>query len=195
MIISRAEFHQREGLREFDIIEERDELMSIERLYKEIVADVPFRNHNFMFDESQDWRDLELQEEDGIKKAFPEIITERERYEKIKEEILKDTYESVPVLKDADYPDVIYVDNGFHRIFIANELGLKVIRVKAKYGKFILHKSITFNDLISLLDMLSQLFKEKDSVIELNNFLKMIVTKKPEMGETYSITYGRDGKK
>ena len=195
MIISRAEFHQRMGLREFDTIEEKDELMSIERLYKEIVADAPFRNHTFMFDESKDWRDLELQEEDGIKRAFPEIITERERYDKIKEEILKDTYESIPVLRDVDYPDVIYVNNGFHRIFIANELGLKVIRVRAKYGKFVLDKSIRFNDLISLLDMVSQLFKEKDSIIELKNFLKMVVTKKPEMGETYSITYGREGKR
>lgn len=194
MIISRSEFHQRMGLREFDTIEEKDELMSVERLYKEIVADAPFRNHNFMFDQSKDWKDLELQEEDGIKRAFPEITTEKERYEKIKEEILKDTYESIPVLKDVDYPDVIYVDNGFHRIFIAMELGLKVIRVKAKYGKFTLQKSINFEDLTSLLEMLSQLFKEKDSVIELNNFLKMIIKKKPEMGKTYSITYGREGK-
>lgn len=194
MIISREEFHQRMGLREFDTIEERDELMSVDRLYKEIVADAPFRNHTFMFDETKDWRDLELQEEDGIKRAFPEITTERERYDKIKEEILKDTYESIPVLKDVDYQDVIYVDNGFHRIFIAMELGMKVIRVKAKYGKFALSKSITFNDLISLLDMISQLFKEKDSVIELKDFLKIVVTKKPEIGITHSITYGQEGK-
>lgn len=190
MIIGRAEFHQRMGLREFDTIEKKDELMSVDRLYKEIVADAPFRNHNFMFDKKKDWRNLELQEEDGIKRAFPEITTERERYEKIKEEIQKDTYESIPVLRDVDYPDVIYVDNGFHRIFIAMELGLKVMRVSAKYGKFALTKSITFNDIISLTDMLSQLFKEKDSLLELNKFLKMVVKKKPEMGETYSITYG-----
>lgn len=194
MIISRAEFHQRMGLREFETIEERDELMSVDRLYKEIVADAPFRNHTFMFDETKDWRDLELQEEDGIKRAFPEITTERERYDKIKEEILKDTYESIPVLKDIDYQDVIYVDNGFHRIFIAMELGMKVIRVKTKYGKFALSKSINFNDIISLLDMISQLFKENDSIIELKDFLKMVVTKKPEIGRTHSITYGQEGK-
>jgi len=191
MIIGRAEFHQRMGLREFDTIEERDELMSVERLYKELVADAPFRNHTFMFDEKKDWRDLELQEEDGIKRAFPEILTERERYEKIKEEIINDTYESIPVLRDVDYPDVIYVNNGFHRVWIANELGLKVIRVKAKYGKFVLSKSINFNDLISLMDMLERLFKDKPSFKELKEFLEMVTEKKPEMGETYSITYGR----
>jgi hypothetical protein len=146
-----------------------------------------------MFDKNTDWKTLELQEEDGIKKLFPEITTEKERYEKIKEEILNDTYESVPVLKDIDYPDVLYVDNGFHRVCIASELGLKVIRVKAKYGKFLLHKNISFNDLVVLLDMLSQLFADKGfSIAGLSDFFKEVIAKNPEVGRIYSIGYGKE---
>ncbi len=194
MIISRTEFHRRYGICGFDTKEEKEELMSVNRLYRELIEDAPFRNHNFMFDEKTDWKNLELQEEDGIIKKFPNIKTESERYDKIKEEILNNTYESVPVSRDIDYPDVIYVENGFHRICIAWELGLEFIRVKARYGKFILEKNITFGDLISLLDMLSQLFKDKKSVISIKEYLESIITKKPEIAEIYMISYGREKK-
>lgn len=192
MIISRKEFHKRMGtFSKSTIIEEKDEIMSVEKLYKEIVADAPFRNHNYMFNKDIDWKKLELQEDTvNIKNKFPNIKTEGQRYEKIKEEIINDTYKAVPVLRDADYPDVIYVDDGFHRIYIAHELGHKVIRIRAKYGKYVLEKSITFKDLVKLLDMLVGLFKkEHNSLTSLRDFLKMVLKKKPEIGETYSISY------
>ncbi len=174
----------------FQVQKEQDEDMSVKVLYEEIMKDAPFRSHTFMFDETIDWKSLELQEEDGIIKKFPEIKTEGERYEKIKEEILNGTYEPVPISRDIDYPEVFYVDNGFHRIVIAKELNLETIKVKAKYGKFKLDKNISLKDLASLLEMLSKLFAEKNSVNEILDFLKEVLDKKPEFGDMYLIGYG-----
>ncbi len=192
IIISRKEFHKRFDFNGFDVIKEKKELMSVERLFKEIKADAPFRNHNYMFNKKINLKKLEIQEKDGIQKKFPEIKTEGERYEKVKEEMLNDTYEEVPVLVDIDYPDVIYVDNGFHRIFIAHQLGMLVLRVKAKYGKFNLNKSITFGDLLSLMKMLEEM--KIPSLKLFKKTLEKCFKKKPSMRETHSIVYGGEGK-
>ena len=191
MIISRAEFHKR-SMGGFNIIEEKDEMMSVERLMKELLADSPFRNHEYMFKKGMDLKKLELQETTvGIKKKFPDIKTEGQRLRKIKKEMIDDTYEAVPVQIDIDYQDVIYVEDGFHRIFVAHQLGYQVIRVKAKYGKFILDKSITFVDLIKLLGMIEGLFgKELKTVKEVKEFLEKVVKKKKQIGAAYSIGYG-----
>ncbi len=189
MIISRAEFHRRMSVfQKMQIIEEKDELMSVERLFKEIQADAPFRNHNYMF-KGEDLSKLELQEDAvGIKNKFPKIKTEGERFEKIKEEIVNDTYKAVPVLRDIDYQDVMYVDDGFHRVFIAHQLGYKVIRVRAKYGKFVLGKSMSLNDLDDLLDMVEKMFSKFKTIAEVRKFLKKI---DKEKASHYQLSYGR----
>lgn len=190
MIISRREFHRRLGLHPLKVIVNREEIMSVEKLYKEIVADAPFRNHSFMFDKKVDFDKYPIQEADGIQKKFPNIMTEGQRFKKIKQEILKDTYESVPILRDIDYPDVVYVNNGFHRIFLAHELGHKAIRVNAKYGKFILDSNISFNDLNKLLGMLTGLFDPNTTLRELEDKLTKAIKKKPEIGENHTIGFG-----
>lgn len=189
MIISREEFHQRNGGMGFDIQREEDTEMFISQLYEEARRDAPFRNHNFMFD-GTDIENLDLQEEDGIVKKFPDIKTEKERYEKIREELICDDYESVPVMIDKDYPDVIYLENGFHRVVIAQKMGWSRIRAHVKYGKFRLSKSINFGDLVQLLVMVRQLFP-KLNLEEIIKFLQDAVSMKPEMAKNHSIGYGR----
>lgn len=118
MIISRKEFHQRLNVFSPMRIEKRQRgLMKVKDLYKEIQADAPFRNHNYIFEKDVDFRKLPLQEETvGIKKKFPKIGTEHKRCEKVEEELNNNTYEIIPILRDIDYPNVIYVEDGFHRI-------------------------------------------------------------------------------
>ena len=60
MIISRKEFHQRYTDDDFKVIKEKEELMSVDRLFKEIHADAPFRNHEYMFDEKTNLKELEV---------------------------------------------------------------------------------------------------------------------------------------
>lgn len=192
MLVSRREFHRRSNISVFTPIHEADEMMSVEQLFKELQMDAPFRNHNYMFDDKIDLSKLPLQEESvGIKNNFPHIKTEGERYEKIKQELLADKYQPVPVHRDIDYPCVIYIDDGLHRVFIAHSLGMKFIRVRAKYGKFNLSNSIAFGDLEDLLGMVQKLFGKKAVTLRYaQKFLADAIRKKPVIGETYSLSYG-----
>jgi hypothetical protein len=194
MIISRREFYRRCTLLDFQQISESDEMMSVEMLFKELQMDAPFRNHDYMFDDKIGLSSLLLQEETvGIKNKFPEITTEGERYAKIREELLADTYLPVPVKRDIDYPCVIHIEDGLHRVFIAHSLGMKFIRIHAIYGKFILGKCISFADLPKLLHMLERLFgTEYKTITALRMFLEMVVAKRPDIGETHSISYGNE---
>jgi len=194
MIISRREFYRRCTLLSFRKISEADEMMSVEMLFKELQMDAPFRSHKYMFDEKINLASLPLQEETvGIKLKFPDISTEGERYTRIREELLADTYLPVPVKRDIDYPCVIHIEDGLHRVFIAHSLGMKFIRVHASYGKFFLGNSICFTDLAKLLYMLERLFgKEYPTISGLRKFLDELITKRPDVGEIHSISYGND---
>lgn len=192
MIISRREFYRRNSLFEFTLIKEVDELMSVEKLFTEIQADAPFRNHNYMFDEKLDLSKLELQEETvGIKNKHPDIKTEGERIDHIRKEFLDDSYEPIPVKVDIDYPCVIHLEDGFHRVFVAHSLGLKWVRVRAMYGKFVLGKSISLGELVSLLDMLEKLFGLK-KIGEMKGLIEKSIKKKPHLAEMFSISYGNE---
>lgn len=194
MIISRKEFYERENFRMFQITEEKEELMSVDMLYKEAVADAPFRNHEFLFDKKTDFKITKLQEDHvGIKKKFPNIKTEGERIEKITDEINKDTYQSIPVFRDCDHPSVIYINDGFHRIYCAHLLGMKVIRVKSKYGKFALSKGFRINELPDVLDMLIQLFPDHLNMKDLKEFLENAIKKKPKNKYlNATLSYGKE---
>lgn len=189
MIISRKEFHRRHGIHGFktELIEIEDMLVS--ELMKEIERDAPFRNHDFMFKKGVDFSKLSVQEKDGIFKKFPNIKTEAERFKKIKEEIKKGTYDPVPILMDIDHPSVFYVDNGFHRIFAADQLGRGYIKCKITKGKFILGNSISFGSLIELLKMVSQLSKEKN-IDKITEEFQDVIKKKPEIADNHSLGYG-----
>jgi len=187
MILSRKEFHRR-FMGGFKAVKVQEEFFSVERLYKELQADAHFRNHDYMFEKDVDFSKIEIQEEDGIHWKFPNLKTEEERFEKIKEEMLNDTYEAIPVSRDIDYPDVLYVNNGFHRIFLAKQMGWEKIRAKVSYGKFILHNSISFQDLTILLDMLSKMFPKK-SLKEIIEYINKVIAKKPSATE-YNVGYG-----
>lgn len=187
MIIDRKEFHRRyHGFKEKEIL---DRHFEVDVLYEEIIKDAPYRNHNFMFENNVDFSTLPIQEQDGITKKYPKLKTEQERFDKIKEEMLLGNYEPIPLLIDLDYPDVIYVNNGFHRIFLAKQMGWASIKVKASYGKFILADSITFGDLKELLRMLETLFEGK-SIPEIKELLESLIKKDPIVADNHSIVYG-----
>lgn len=194
MIISRREFYRRCSMCPFKVIREADEVMSVERLFAELQMDAPFRNHAYFFDKAVDFDHLPLQEETvGIKEQFPEISTEGERFAKIRAEIEHDTYRPVPVLCDIDYPCVIYLDDGLHRVFAAHQLGLKFMRVHVQYGKFMLSNSLSFRDIASLLDMLVRLFGDSHpTVAGLRDFMNRIVEKRPDIADTHSVTFGHE---
>lgn len=193
MLISREEFYRRENFRLFQITEEKEELMSVDMLYKEAVADAPFRNHEFLFNKKTDFKITSLQEDHvGIKKKFPDIKTEQDRIDKITEELEADTYQSVPVFRDCDHISIIYIDDGFHRIYCAHLLGMKVMRVKSKYGKFVLSDVIRIRKLPELLDMLIKMFPGK-TMPELKKFLEKAIKKNPKnkyLNATFS--YGQE---
>lgn len=189
MIISRKEFHHRNIGGRFDEI--RTEIIDVDvaELVEELKADAPFRNHVYMFDGS-DLSKLGLMEETvGIKNRFPDIKTEEERMKHIEEEVVSGIYEPVPVSRDIDNPRDFYIEDGFHRIMSAQKLGLKTIRCKVRYGKFVLSDAIWFGDLIRLLGMLENLFSDITSIKELKEFLEKVVKKKPELADTFSIGY------
>ncbi len=189
MIISRKEFHRRHGLHGFKTELIEIESMLVLDLMAEIKRDAPFRNHDFMFREGVNFSKLSIQEKDGIFKKFPNLKTEAERFEYIRKEIEDDTYEPVPILMDIDHPSVFYVDNGFHRIFAADQLGRGYIKCKITKGKFILGNSISFKDLSKLMEMLQGLFKDKTSE-EIKNILDKKIKDNPEEAEITSIGYG-----
>lgn len=178
MIISRAEFHRRGGDMNFNVSKEEFKLFDVTKLFKEIQSDAAFRNHKFMFESInfKDFDNMPLMESDGIIKKFPDIKTEGDRFRAIQKEIIDDSYEPVPIQSDEDYPDVIYVANGFHRIYLANRMGLKYIRARVMYGKFEYDETITFEQLDSLLDMVSKLFKP-ESFEKLIEDVKSIINK------------------
>lgn len=194
MLISREEFYRRDNFRLFQITEEKEELMSVDMLYKEAVADAPFRNHEFLFNKKTDFKITSLQEDHvGIKKKFPDIKTEQDRIDKITEELEADTYQSVPVFRDCDHISIIYIDDGFHRIYCAHLCGMKVIRVKSKYGKFVLSDSICIRKIPELLDMLIKMFPEITDMKKLKTFIEKAMKKNPKnkyLNATFS--YGKE---
>ena len=159
MIINRKEFHLKKNIfTPMNIEKTIEEVMCVKMLFKEIKADAFYRNHNYMFKKDADFKNMVLQEvEVGIKNKFPEIKTEQERFDKIQQELKDDTYNSIPLLRDIDYPSVFYIEDGFHRIFLAHKLGYDSLRIISKYGKFNFNKSIAMKDISKLLEMVNDL--------------------------------------
>lgn len=188
MLISRKELSTRFTSRAFNTFEEMEELVSVEKLFKEAQAEAPFRNHDYMFDKKVPFKKLKLQEtEVGIKKKYPYIKTEGQRFKRIEQEVRNDTYKSVEIFRDADYPDDIFINDGFHRIYSAHKLGHRVMRCKVKIGKFILEKSISFEDLAPLLNMVKGMFKG----MTIDEIYKLIKKVNKKGKANYSIGYGK----
>jgi hypothetical protein len=62
------------------------------------------------------------------------------------------------------------INNGFHRIRVASDLGIKKLPVSLKVGKFIISKHINVLDMPSLLKMLQLCFPEFKTFKELEEF-------------------------
>jgi hypothetical protein len=98
----------------------------------------------------------------------------------------KDAYEKSPRIKklfdewdlskceplDVKKEGTIYmINNGFHRIRVAKDKGIKTLKVNLQEGKFILTKHISFFDLKDVISMIRLMFKDYKTFEELENFL------------------------
>lgn len=189
-LISREEFHRRYAW--FKKVQVLTGSMDTDILFDEIVADAPFRNHTYMFSSNhEDFKNMELQEPTvGIKNKFPDIKTEAERFAKIESELMSNTYEPIPVSMDIDDKNLFYIEDGFHRIFLAKKLGIKELNVELRLGKFMLSETITFGQLVKLLNMVQDLFgTEYPTIGGLRDFLKLAQDKKEELKTRWMISY------
>ena len=189
MILSRKEFHLRWTFRNFKTVEEKLVLFPIKPLLKEIRKDAKFRNHSYLFNGS-DLSKVKCDDEIGINiHCRKKAKTESERMVVIDEQIRKGTYKPVGLFQEIDYPNIIFVDDGFHRIYSAWKQGKKRIWCNVKQGHFILEKVMPFKDLPALLGMLSGMFpKEMHDIKKLRKFLKNADKKKMRIT---SIGYGK----
>ena len=157
MIISRDEFDVRWTDRSFEIVTEVHKLMRVDKLYKEIEADAKYRNHEYLFDGSN-LADLPFKETtSGILERYPELQTEAERIDKIELEILQHEYRPVEVFQDIDHPTIIYIGDGFHRIYAAYKLGNRYIKCNIKKGHFKLSDDLKIRDIIRHMEILGQI--------------------------------------
>lgn len=178
MIITREEFNTRWVNRDFDTKIVVDGLVNTEILYEEIQADAKYRSHEYMFDGSN-FSQLPLQEDTvGIKNTNPYIKTEFDRCLAITQEIRADTYEPVEVYQDINHPTIIYIGDGFHRIYIAHQLGIKQLRCKIKLGQFKLTNDLRLRDIIRHIEILSQI----TGSTELKEYIKKV---KPNIDKEY----------
>lgn len=188
MILSRKEFHNRWTFRNFDTIYEENTEYPVEPLLKEIKADAHIRNHNYLFDGS-DLTKIKCDDEIGVNKHCNENVkTEAERVAVIDKQIKTGKYKPVKLFQDLEHPDIVFVDDGFHRIYSAWKQKKEKIWCQIKRGHFLLEKSMPMEDLPDLLDMLTKLFPKKlHNISKLNTFLNNADKKKMKIT---SIGYG-----
>ncbi len=188
MILPRKEFHRRWTFRGLDVVSEEHIEFPVEPLLKEIKADAPFRNHDYLFDGS-DLSTIECDDEIGVNKYCNENVkTEAERVAVIDEQIRTGNYKPVKLFQDSEHTEIIVVDDGFHRVYSAWRQSKERIWCEIKRGRFLLEKSMPMEDLPDLLDMLTKLFPPKlHNIHKLNAFLNNGNKKKMEIT---SICYG-----
>ena len=190
MIISREEFNQRWPFREFKTIREKEMLLPIEPLMKEIKADAKFRNHEYLFDGS-DLTKVKCHDEVGVNlHCNANVKTEAERMAVIDKQIKNWSYRPVPIFQHIDHPSIIYIDDRFHRIYSAWKQKKQHVNCKVKVGKFVLSKSISLIDLHKLIGMLIDLFPEHHDMKKLKNFLENEADQKKLKHAT--IDYGKE---
>ena len=191
MILPRKEFYDRWNFRDFDTHETIVDFFPVDELMDEAEADAPFRNKSFMFDPKADWNKVSVEHDEvGVNKYCDAgVKTEEERIKYVEGQIERGTYEPVPIFQDIDYPSIIYIDDGFHRIFAANSMGRFFIKCRIKRGKFKLVKSINAEELLMLTTFLLGAFKDAKDMKHLNNILRKI----PEDKRLHtSFHYGRE---
>ena len=173
MILSRKEFHLRWTFRTFDMDSKCITHFPIFPLLKEIKADAPFRNHNYLFDGS-DLSKIACDDEIGVNKYCGENVkTEAERIAVIDRQIKEETYKPISLFQDGEHPSIIFIDDGFHRVYSAWKQGLVTIKADLKMGQFKLEKVMPMEDLPKLLGMLEGMFpKELHDVKKMKKFLE-----------------------
>lgn len=208
MLVKRQEFHQRHGQIKYDVKREVEEKMDVKILMLEAKEDAPFRSHNYLFKKNQDFNKISEQEKDGIAKKYPRIKTEQRRMDYIEKELKNGTYEPVQVLKHYKHHSVIFISNGFHRVFLADKLKWDKINCSVKYVDYKLDKTISFGELRQLLDILDRLFskvKDKEEVLKkynidvttikgLKQFFVNSVKKNPQLEHGCTICYHTEKK-
>lgn len=191
MILTRKEFHRRWDFRNFDVVI-REKLVDfpIEPLFREIKSDAPFRNHEYLFDNS-DLSKVKCDDEIGVNKyCGANVNTELQRMLVIDAQIKDETYLPVPIFQDIEHPGIIFVDDGFHRIFSAQMQGRNTVKCLVKQGHFKLERVMPFEDLPKLLGMLEGLFpKRLHDVKRLKKFLEKASKKNPKKMKITSISY------
>ena len=116
---------------------------------------------------------LRTEEPDNVIKR--EAIFSEDSYDKNPRlKILRDTWdiskcEPIDLKKEGSY---LFIDNGFHRIRVAHDLGLKTLLVNLQEGDFHLSKHISLFDMIHLLDVMKTLFKSYPTFESLQEYLK-----------------------
>lgn len=191
MILSRKEFSLRWGFRNFKTIEETEALFSVESLMDEIKADAAYRNHEYLFDKS-DLSKVICDDEVGVNKyCNANVITEQERLDFVEKQVRENNYHPVSIYQHINHPTIIYVDDGFHRIYSAKKLKKAKINCRIKKGYFLLEKAINFEDLSKLIKMVGEMFPNHCDVEKLIKFLKKV----PKNKQIHtSIGYGKDAK-
>ena len=191
MILSRKEFNLRWSFRRFKVIEEKVMCLPVSMLMCEIKEDAPFRNHQYLFDGS-DLSKLKCDDEVGVNKfCGANVQTEKERLDFVEKQVKENSYEPVAVFQHVLHPTIIYVDDGFHRIYSAHKLKKGIVLCKIKKGYFILEKAISIKDLQKLLQLVREMFPALGTIVKI---LKFLETVPEEKREHTSIGYGGNEK-
>ena len=157
-IISREEFYLRAGFR-LTPQKKVQGTTSVEELMQEIKYDAKHRSHSFLFNRT--WEEIclmESQEQDGLKEF--NYKTEGERFAHIEKELKEDTYETIRIYRDIDHPTIMHLSNGFHRIYMANKLGIKELRTETWFGKWEIENNITFEVFLGYLRNFKDIYIE-----------------------------------
>ena len=124
--------------------------------------------------------------------CMKDIIYDKDAYEKSTR--LKKLFDEWDINKceplDLKKEGTIYIlNNGFHRIRVAKDKGIKKLKVNLQEGRFILAKHISFFDLIKVISMIRLIFKKYKTFEELENFLSDKKLDETKMKHTF-IGYG-----
>lgn len=149
--------------------------VDVDFLYELACEEAPYRNE----EDSEDAKDI-LFGDDAYAKS-PKL-------KKLFDEWDINKCEPIDLKKDGT---IYMLNNGFHRIRVAKNKEIKTLKVNLQTGKFILDKHISISDLLRLLKMLREMFKEYKTFEELENFLSDPCMDKDKMKHAF-IGFGFD---
>jgi hypothetical protein len=129
--------------------------MPVEMLYKEALAEAPYRGE----EDTEEAKDI-LYGVDSFERS--------KRLQKLYDEWDIVKCEPLDIKCEGTF---LMINNGFHRIAVARMKGLASLQVNMQYGHFILSRHISIYDLRDLIKMLKIMFREYPTVDSLDKFL------------------------